>query len=120
MQITTEKRGAVEIVSTKGSLDVITSPELERKLLELIDGGAKSLLLDMATLDYISSAGLRVIMMALKKMKALGGHIRFSGLCKQVQQIFNVAGISFRVEIFPTADAALANFPAPVKPPATA
>lgn len=116
MQTTTARHGNVTVLSVIGSLDVMTSPELEKKLDELFAAGEKSLVMDMGRLDYISSAGLRVIMMALKKVKSLGGIIRFSALTKQVMQIFNVAGLSFKVDIFPTADAALANFPPPAKP----
>ena len=112
MQVTTSKRGNVLIVAIQGSLDVITSPDLEKQVVAFMDAGEKHLVMDLGKLDYVSSAGLRVFIMILKRLKELGGSIRFCGFSKQVKQIFDIAGLSLRVAIFPNVDAALENHPA--------
>ena len=113
MKMTTSRRGDVLVLAVQGSLDVITSPELEKKVQELIDGGERRLIFDLGQLDYVSSAGLRAFVVGLKQMTAAGGHIRFCGLNKQVRQIFDIAGLSFRLGLYPSLDSAAEHFPEP-------
>src|SRR5262245_42320790 len=111
MKMTTSSRGDVLVLAVQGSLDVITSPELEKKVQELIDSGERRLVFDLSKLDYISSAGLRAVMLGVKQMTEAGGHIRFCGLSKQVRQVFDIAGLSFRLALYAALDDALENFP---------
>jgi anti-anti-sigma factor len=101
-----------------GSLDVITSPDAEKALIEQIDKGEKSIVLDLSKLDYVSSAGIRMFLAILKRVKTAGGQARFCGLIKPVKQVFDIAGLSFRVPLFGTLDEALRGFPpeAPAAP----
>lgn len=112
MEMIENRQGNILVLGVKGSLDVITSVDLEKKLVEWLDAGGKALVLDLAQLDYVSSAGLRVFMLVLKRLKKVNGHVRFCALCKPVKQIFDVAGLSFRVEICDKLEDALKNFPA--------
>lgn len=113
MQVHTERHGAVLVVGLQGSLDVITSPDAEKALLEKIDGGDKNIVFDLGRLDYVSSAGIRMVLSVLKKLKTVGGNARFCALIKPVKQVFDIAGLSFRVALFPTLEEALAGFPPP-------
>ena len=112
MQVTTQRQGPVLVVALHGSLDVITSPEAEKALQEQLDKGERSFILDLAKLDYVSSAGIRMFLAFLKRLKAAGGQVRFSGLIKPVRQVFDIAGLSFRVPLFGTVEEALQGFPA--------
>lgn len=112
MEMIESRQGNILVLSVKGSLDVITSVDLEKKLTEWLDAGGKALVLDLTNLDYVSSAGLRVFMLVLKRLKKTGGHVRFCALTKPVKQIFDIAGLTFRVEIMAALPEALANFPA--------
>src|SRR5436853_7750684 len=105
MKMTTSRRGDVLVLAVQGSLDVITSPDLETKVQELIDGGERRLVFDLEKLDYVSSAGLRAFMVGLKQMTAAGGHIRFCSLGKPIRQVFDIAGLSFRVALYPSLEA---------------
>ena len=111
MHIETERHGAALVVGLHGSLDVITSPDAEKLLLEQIDHGEKNLVFDLSKLDYISSAGIRMLLSVLKRLKAVGGNARFCALIKPVRQVFDIAGLSFRVALFETLADALAGFP---------
>ncbi len=113
MQLHTERRGAVLVVGLQGSLDVITSPDAEKSMLAHIDGGDKNIVFDLAKLDYVSSAGIRMLLTVLKRLKTVNGNARFCALIKPVKQVFDIAGLSFRVSVFPTLDEALAGFPPP-------
>jgi anti-anti-sigma factor len=116
MQVTTQRHGSVTVVAMQGSLDVITSPEAEKVLQEHLDHGDKSFVLDLSKLDFVSSAGIRTFLSFLKRAKAVGGTVRFAGLIKPVRQVFDIAGLSFRVAMFDTLEQALQG--SPPEPPA--
>ena len=69
MKIQDHKVGAAVVVEVAGRLDSVTSSELEKEILSQLQSGENNLLIDFAGLDYISSAGLRVLLMAAKKAK---------------------------------------------------
>ena len=76
----------------EGRLDTITAPELERELNSSLDG-AESLILDFSKLDYISSAGLRVLLSAHKAMAGKGG-MKVIHVNEIVSEVFEVTGFS--------------------------
>lgn len=79
-------------VSLAGRLDSMTAPEVEAKLLPLADKPGGDLLLDLSGLEYISSAGLRVVLMAAKRLRAGKGRFRLCGLSAHVRQVFEISG----------------------------
>lgn len=76
----------------------MTANLLEEKFTALIDRGERQLLVDFSRLDYISSAGLRVFIIAAKKLKSIQGKIALSALKPQIKEVFDIAGFS---SIFP-------------------
>lgn len=87
---------AVYIVS--GRLDTSTAPELEETLKADL-GGVNDLTLDFSALDYISSAGLRVVLSAQKKMNVSGGKMKILNPNEIVSEIFDVTGFSDILDI---------------------
>ena len=75
-----------------GRLDTTTAPELEKELKASLDG-VSALTIDMAALEYISSAGLRVLLSAQKTMNKQGTMV-ISGVSPEVKEIFDVTGFS--------------------------
>jgi anti-sigma B factor antagonist len=73
-----------------GSLDTATSPELEHKLSPVLAGPVKDLVFDLAQLKFISSAGLRVLMTARKKLRERGGQAAFINLQPQINEVFEI------------------------------
>lgn len=92
MKITDERRGDVLVVRPEGRIDTNTSDELEKGLSGRIDGGTRRLVIDMGGADYISSAGLRVLLLAAKKLRGGGGQLVLAALNPSVRQIFELAG----------------------------
>jgi anti-sigma B factor antagonist len=107
MDITEEKRGEVMLLGIKGRLDTSTARGLEEKLLASIDGGERRLTLDCSQLDYISSAGLRVLLLAVKRVKGVDGKIAFYALKDQIKEVFDIAGFSPLFPSFATQEEAL-------------
>ena len=79
-------------VALEGRLDTMTAPELEAELNGSMEG-AESLVLDFSKLDYISSAGLRVLLAAHKAMNAKGG-MKVTHVNEIVREVFEVTGFS--------------------------
>ena len=79
-------------IALEGRLDTMTAPELEKTFKESLDE-ADTLTMDLSKLDYVSSAGLRVLLSAHKKMSQKGG-MKVTHLNEIVQEVFNVTGFS--------------------------
>ena len=84
--------GTELVIALEGRLDTMTAPELEAELGKSLDG-AESLVLDFSKLEYISSAGLRVLLSAHKTMSAKGG-MKITNVNEIVQEVFEVTGFA--------------------------
>lgn len=91
LQTTKEKVGEVLTVRINGDLNVKTSPALEEELRNSIDG-VKELTLDFAGVEYISSAGLRVLLAMEKAMRRQGGKMKLLHVNSAVKEIIRLAG----------------------------
>ncbi len=109
MKMTEEMRGEVLTVRPEGRIDTISSEELGSLLASRLDGALRRLVIDMSGTDYISSAGLRVLLLALKKLRGSGGQLALGGLNPSVKQIFDLAGFSAMFALEPDADRAVAR-----------
>lgn len=100
MEILEERSGGVLVVAPQGRLDTTTSPDLEKRLLDHVDGGLRHLVLDLGGIEYISSAGLRVLLLVAKKLRTGGGDVVLCALGPSVRQVFELAGFLsiFRME----------------------
>jgi anti-anti-sigma factor len=84
-----------------GRLDGLSSPELEHQVAALLATGIRTLVFDLSALDYVSSAGLRVFILAAKKMKAIGGEAEFISLTPTVRDVFHVTGLLTALDVAP-------------------
>lgn len=102
MKMSISKYRDVPVVQLQGRLSVIGADEFEKQVLAAIDGGGKRLLFVMDQLDYISSAGLRIFYLAIKKLDNDGSRLSFCGMQPAVRTIFDIIGLSPSVKIFAT------------------
>lgn len=110
MEITTKDANEVKIVQFQGHLDSNTSQEAEKFLNDLLDQQEKKILVDFEKLDYISSAGLRVLLSTAKQLKTCDGALRLCNLNETVQEIFDMSGFSTILQVFKTEPQALEEF----------
>lgn len=110
MNIKTTESGDVSILEVQGHLDTNTSPEAESSINALIDAGATKLLINFAAVEYISSAGLRVLLATAKKLKGAGGDLRICNLNATVQEVFDISGFSSILTVSSNQEEALASF----------
>ena len=92
MTIEIKKTPAQTIIEVVGRLDTITAPTLEKTINEDA-AGAKHIVLDMNGLEYISSAGLRVLLSAQKKMQKIGS-MKLVNVCDAVMEVFEMTGFA--------------------------
>lgn len=99
----------ISILHPQGRLDGATGPAFDNDVAQLIAGGADKVLLDLAELQYISSAGLRAVLLAAKRLKSVGGQLVLCSLNDQVREIFEVSGFTRFLDISPSQDEAMSR-----------
>ena len=92
MTIEIKKNAAEALIRIDGRLDTITAPTLDKTINEEL-GDIKNLILDLKSLEYISSAGLRVLLGAQKKMQKIGS-MKVVNVCQEVMDVFEMTGFA--------------------------
>ncbi len=110
MDITTRTQNGVTLVVFAGSLDSNTSPKAQQALDGMLAAGAQKMVVDCTALDYISSAGLRVLLGTAKRLSGAGGALRLFGLNETVREVFDISGFSTILAVFASAPDALKGF----------
>lgn len=102
LRIELEKLEHRVILRLDGRIDAASAPILERKINSLIDEEHTYLLLDFARVDYLSSAGMRVLLSASKKLAAKRGNLLLFSLVEEVSEVIKMAGFDKILRIFPS------------------
>jgi len=101
MQIEETIRGEERILAIRGQIDSSTSEDLEKKLTDLLNAGEKQVILDFKNVDYISSAGLRVIVKAMKEIERVQGKMCLCSVKDYIMEVFDVSGLAAFFTILP-------------------
>jgi anti-anti-sigma factor len=110
MEITTRDVNDVKVVQIEGELDTGSSPNAQNQLDQLRGRGVKKILLDLTNLDFISSAGLRVLLATAQELKEDGGDLRVCSLNREVKEVFDISGFSTLLMVFDNEAKALSGF----------
>lgn len=112
MEITTQKFKRASVVTVAGRIDSSTGPEFDQTLTSLREEGIKSIVVNMAGVDYLSSAGLRVLVATRKALKSLvppAGDIVIAAPSEQVRKVLELAGLTSIFTIYPDTLTAVGN-----------
>ena len=112
MNLTDRKAGGVRIVSVRGRIDQAGTADFQRDLAPFLDAcraGAEALVLDLAAVDYVSSVGLRALMLAARQVQAQAGHLAVAALSPLVAEVFQISRFDLVLRVFDTVDAAIAG-----------
>ena len=109
MEISQKNNNGVEIFSVKGSLDSNTSSEFETRIYAALESGQRKLILNLEDLEYISSAGIRVMLKTTKDLKRMEGNIVLCSLQDYVREVFDIAGFDGYLNIEKNLDDAMGN-----------
>jgi len=110
MEIIDILQDGVVILELKGRLDTTNYSFLEEKIMKLIDDNQNHILVDCSDLSYISSSGLRIMLMGLKKINSVKGKFILCCLQDNIREIFEISGFTSIFSIFPTRQEALKQF----------
>jgi anti-anti-sigma factor len=108
MEFAQDQAGEVAIVKLAGRLDSSAAQSAEENFAQLLGGASARLVIDMSRLEYISSAGLRVLLVAAKKVQQAQGKMVLFGLLPNVREVFSVTGFDRIFAIQADLDAAVA------------
>ena len=110
MKIQFEKKGNVKIFHISGKLDSKNSLVLEEDLNKTIESGEIYLAIDFEKLNYISSAGLRVLLSVAKTLNQQNGKVKLANLQNSVKEVFDLTGFTQIFEIFPNLEECIKSF----------
>ncbi len=106
LNVKNEEKGT--LVSVTGRMDAVSSSEFEKELGRLIDEGNVNFVIDLTELDYISSSGLRSVLVTAKKLKGENGQILLASLQAVVKEVFEISGFSTIIPIYESVKEAMA------------
>jgi anti-sigma B factor antagonist len=102
MDIKKEKIGDFTVLKIKGRIDTVHSSVLEGEVNQLFNSGEKNLIFNCREVDYISSSGLRIFLVAQKKAISIKGTLYLCNMQPTIQEIFRISGFSNLFKIFDT------------------
>jgi anti-sigma B factor antagonist len=111
MEVTTKQLKRVDVVTVSGRIDSATAPELDRVLTSIVEAGRYRICLDLKDLEYMSSAGIKVLISTLKTCKRWNrGDLRLANMPPRISDVFDLAGLTPLFKVYPDAVEAVGSF----------
>lgn len=110
LSMDTDNTGSASVVKAKGRIDSETAPEFEQALLQLVNDNRSKIVLNLQGVEFLSSAGLRAMVKALKGAQSCGGDVRLVAVPDVIKGILLTVGLNQMFKMFPTTEEALVGF----------
>ena len=110
MELIQNMQGDIHIFKVVGRLDSMTAPQFDDVLMQIIGSGGSKLVINCEDLEYISSAGLRVLNKVTKRLRPKAGKIVLCLMVDYIREVFEIAGFDTFLPIVGTLDEALGKF----------
>lgn len=110
LTISTDSMKRVQLVTVSGRVDSSTAQEFDSAIQSLFDKGHHNLVLNLSEVSYMSSAGLRTLVSAMKESKRQGGKIALASLSDRVKEVLELAGLNNLFDIYEENTAAVGSF----------
>ena len=107
MDISEDRKAGAVVLALSGKFDATTAKPFEEKIIGVINSGTQRLVVDLSQLEYISSSGLRVFLLAAKRLQSTDGKIVLCSMKDHVRQVFDLAGFSSILAIYGSRDEAI-------------
>jgi len=108
MEVSLKKSGDISIVEISGSIDSKTAPDLQQNILDIVADTSK-IILDLTKVSFVSSAGLRVLLMVYRQLKAKDGKVVLVGVSDEIKDVMFMTGFITFFAIEETVDEAIAK-----------
>jgi len=109
LDVSVRTAGDVTIAELTGELDIASAPALREQLLDLLRPGSSQLVVDLSKVSFCDASGLAVLVGTGRRARLLGGFLRLSAVSPQVAEALRITGLQRNLEVFPTAQAAVAG-----------
>jgi anti-sigma B factor antagonist len=107
LDVESSREKDVSVIALRGEIDVYTAPLLRQKIVDLVDEGALSIVVDMEKVDFLDSTGLGVLVEGLKRVKTRGGNLALVATQDKILKIFDITGLNKAFPIYGSREAAL-------------
>jgi anti-sigma B factor antagonist len=108
LDVETGTVGDASLLSLRGEIDVYTAPRLRQAIIDLVEGGATRIVVDMEKVDFLDSTGLGVLVGGLKRVRVKDGSLSIVTTQDKILKIFDITGLNRVFAIHPSIDAAVA------------
>jgi anti-sigma B factor antagonist len=106
LDVETGQVGPASVLTLRGEIDVYTAPRLRQAIIDLVDGGASQIVVDMSGVDFLDSTGLGVLVGGLKRVKVKDGSLSIVTTQDKILKIFDITGLNKVFPIHDSVDAA--------------
>ncbi len=110
LSIETDNTQSVSVMSVKGRIDSETAPELDNALSKLLRSNRNKIVLNLQRVDFLSSAGLRAMVKALKDAQSSGGDVRLASVSEPIETVLRTVGMMQMFKMYPSDQEAAAGF----------
>jgi anti-sigma B factor antagonist len=110
LEVNFESADNIALVKFSGRIDSMSAGVFGEALCKPLEHGQVNVVADLSDVEYMSSAGLREIVTALKKLKKASGDLRLAGVTARVTEIFEMSGLDTVLKIYHTPNAAIASY----------
>src|SRR6266536_3611486 len=93
-EVETAERQGASVLSLRGEIDVYTAPQLRQRIVDLVDGGATNIVVDMTNVEFLDSTGLGVLVEGLKRVKSNDGTLAIVATQDKILKIFDITGLN--------------------------
>jgi anti-sigma B factor antagonist len=107
LDVETGSVGDAALLTLRGEIDVYTAPRLRQAIIDLVDGGANRIVVDMAKVDFLDSTGLGVLVGGLKRVRLQDGSLAIVATQDKILKIFDITGLNKVFAIHPSVDDAV-------------
>jgi len=112
MDIHSEQYHQTLVISLEGSFDALTADQARKAIGRQIDGGQQRIVLDLSQVDFMSSAGVRVLLEMLKSIRGMGGDLHLAAAQSSVGRTLEISGLVRVVKTYPSVAEAVHDFAA--------
>jgi anti-sigma B factor antagonist len=109
LSLSTRAVGGYRVLEVAGEIDVYTAPQLRERLIEMVEGGARHVIVDLERVEFLDSTGLGVLVGALKRLRGVSGELALVCAQERLLKIFRITGLDRVFTLYQSVDTAVAS-----------